>query len=85
MRARDLAIESDALPDLGTLQLIGTVWPATDSQLSALRQFRADHTECTGCCGPTRTHLMGVRVDAMIAQSLRARTHLNDDHADDAA
>lgn len=62
LAAGEVSIESEALPELGVLRLLGSVWPATDSQLSALRQYREDHATCGECCGPTRTHLVGVRV-----------------------
>jgi hypothetical protein len=62
LAAGEVSIESEALPELGVLQLLGSVWPATDSQLSALRQYREEHAACGECCGPTRTHLVGVRV-----------------------
>ena len=65
LAAGEVSIECDVLPELGVLQLIGCVWPATDSQLSALHQFRADHAGCADCCGPTRTNLVGVRVNAV--------------------
>ena len=66
LTAGEVSIESDALPELGVLQLVGSVWPAVDdSQLAALRQFRSEHAACSECCGPLRTHLIGVRVDAV--------------------
>jgi Protein of unknown function (DUF2470) len=61
-----LSIESHALPELGGLRLRGSVWPAVgDGQLTALRQFRAEHAACADCCGPLRTQLIGVRLDAV--------------------
>jgi uncharacterized protein DUF2470 len=61
-----VSIESDALPELGVLRLRGSVWPAVrDRQLAALRQFRTEHAACADCCGPLRTSLVGVRVDAV--------------------
>ena len=66
LSAGEVSIESDAMPELGVLQLVGSVWPAVDdSQLAALRQFRSEHAACSDCCGPLRTHLIGVRVDAV--------------------
>lgn len=64
LTAGEVSIESDVLPELGVLRLVGSVWPAVDdSQLAALRQFRSEHAACADCCGPLRTHLIGVRVD----------------------
>ena len=66
LTAGEVAIESDTLPELGVLRLHGSVWPAvSDRQLAALRQFRSEHAACTDCCGPLRTSLIGVRVDAV--------------------
>ena len=66
LRAGEVAIESAALPELGVLRLVGSVWPAVaDGQLAALRQFRSEHAACSDCCGPLRTHLVGVRVDTV--------------------
>ncbi len=66
LSAGEVSIESDALPELGVLRLVGSVWPAVDdSQLAALRQFRSEHAGCSECCGPLRTHLIGIRVDAV--------------------
>ena len=66
LRVGAVSIASDALPELGTLQLVGSAWPAVaDSQLAALRRFRADHVACAHCCGPLRTHLVGVRVESV--------------------
>ena len=54
LTAGEVSIESDALPELGVLRLVGSVWPAVDdSQLAALRQFRSEHAACSDCCGPT--------------------------------
>lgn len=65
--AGEVSIESGALPELGVLQLRGSVWPAVDDgQLAALRQFRSEHAGCADCCGPLRTQLIGVRVDAVV-------------------
>lgn len=64
--AGQVSLSSAALPELGVLELVGSVWPAVaDGQLAALRRFREDHVACTHCCGPLRTHLIGVRVDAV--------------------
>jgi uncharacterized protein DUF2470 len=61
-----VSVESDALPELGVLRLRGSVWPAVgNGQLAALRQFRAEHATCADCCGPLRTSLVGVRIDAV--------------------
>ncbi len=58
--ATDLA----ALPELGLVRLQGELWPvAGNAYLNALRQFRLEHAECTDCCGPRRSHLIGLRVD----------------------
>ena len=66
LTAGAVAIESDALPELGVLRMVGSVWPAVDDgQLAALRQFRSEHAACSDCCGPLRTHLIGVRVDTV--------------------
>lgn len=66
LQAGEVTIASDVLPELGTLELLGSVWPAVaDGQLAALRRFRADHTACADCCSPLRTHLIGVRVDTV--------------------
>jgi len=65
-----VSIESDALPELGVLRLHGSVWSAVgDRQLAALRQFRTEHVACADCCGPLRTSLIGVRVDAVTLAS----------------
>jgi hypothetical protein len=64
LTAGQVSIESDVLPELGVLRMVGSVWPAVDNgQLAALRQFRSEHAACSECCGALRTHLMGVRVD----------------------
>ncbi len=66
LRVGGVSVASDALPELGILELLGSVWPAVaDGQLAALRRYREDHVACAHCCGPLRTHLIGVRVDAV--------------------
>jgi len=56
--------ESHLLPELGTLRLGGALWPvAGDTYLAAVREFRLLHAECADCCGPLRSHLVGVRLD----------------------
>ncbi len=58
------ATELGALPELGVVRLQGTLWPvAGNAYLDALRQFRLEHAECADCCGPRRSHLVGLRVD----------------------
>ena len=53
LSAGTVSIESAALPELGVLRMVGSVWPAADdSQLAALRQFRNEHAACSDCCGP---------------------------------
>ena len=52
------------VPALGVVRLGGELWPvATDRYLSEVRQFRLQHAECADCCGPRRTHLVGVRIN----------------------
>lgn len=56
--------ELAALPDLGLVRLQGDLWPvAGNAYLNALRQFRLEHAECADCCGPRRSHLIGIRID----------------------
>ena len=58
------ATELAALPELGLVRLQGELWPvAGNAYLNALRQFRLEHAECADCCGPRRSHLIGLRVD----------------------
>lgn len=55
--------EFGSLPELGLVRLQGELWPvAGNTYLNALRQFRLDHAECADCCGPLRSHLVGMRV-----------------------
>lgn len=53
-----------ALPELGTVRLSGALWPvAGNAYLEAVRDFRLEHAECADCCGPRRSHLVGIRVE----------------------
>ena len=66
LSAGEVSIESDALPELGVLRLVGSVWPAVDdSQLAALRQFRERACRLLRLLRSLRTHLIGVRVDTV--------------------
>lgn len=80
----EVLVESDAVPELGRLRLIGSVWPAVgDRELGVLRQFRSDHAMCGACCGPLRTQLIGVRVDAAALFADGRRVPVDpDDYAD---
>jgi hypothetical protein len=58
------AATSVEVPALGVVRLGGELWPvAADRYLNEVRQFRLQHAECADCCGPRRTHLVGVRID----------------------
>ena len=58
------ASTSIEVPALGIVRMGGELWPvATDRYLYEVRQFRLQHAECADCCGPRRTHLVGVRID----------------------
>lgn len=62
--AGSLSTTSYVLPRLGVLRLGGSAWPvAGDTFLASVRQFRLTHAECDDCCGPLRSHLVGVRVE----------------------
>ncbi len=53
-----------ALPELGSVRLGGALWPvAGNAYLEAVRYFRLEHAECADCCGPRRSHLVGIRVE----------------------
>ena len=55
-----------ALPEMGTVRLSGALWPvAGNDYLAAVRHFRLEHAECADCCGPRRSHLVGIRVETV--------------------
>ena len=55
-----------ALPELGTVRLGGALWPvAGNAYLEAVRHFRLEHAECVDCCGPRRSHLVGIRIESV--------------------
>jgi hypothetical protein len=55
-----------ALPELGIVRLGGALWPvAGNAYLEAVRHFRLEHAECVDCCGPRRSHLVGIRVESV--------------------
>ena len=60
------AAELVALPEMGTVRLSGALWPvAGNDYLEAVRHFRLEHVECADCCGPRRSHLIGIRVETV--------------------
>jgi hypothetical protein len=64
LRAGTLSTTSYVLPRLGVLRFSGSVWPvAGRAFLAAVQQFRLQHAECEDCCGPLRSHLVGVRLE----------------------
>lgn len=55
-----------ALPEVGTVRLSGALWPvAGNAYLDEVRHFRLEHAECADCCGPRRSHLVGIRVESV--------------------